>query len=61
MYRDFGHANITHREAERQSRHALRLHEDAGLGEVAQRTYRSEWAPWAECNAAEFAAAGVGV
>lgn len=54
------YANITHREAEEQSRYAARLHEEAGLGTPPERSYFSHWRPWSECDAAAFAAAGVG-
>jgi hypothetical protein len=53
-------ANITHREVEKQSRYAERLHEEYGLGPVSQRTYFSRWHPWEECGAAEFERAGIG-
>lgn len=59
--RDFGHFNITHREAEKQARYAARLHIEAGLGDAPQRTHFSRWLPWGECDAAAFAVASVGV
>lgn len=60
-WRDFGYSNITEREAAKQSRAAIRLHESAGLGEVPQRYYFSRWLPWAECDAEAFATAGIGL
>jgi hypothetical protein len=60
-WRDFGHANITEREAEKQSSAAIREHEQAGLGEVPQRHYFSHWLPWDQCDAEAFAAAGIGL
>ena len=60
-WRDFGCFNMTRREAEKQARYAARLHEGAGLGAVSEREYFSHWRPWSECDAAEFAAAGVSI
>ena len=60
-WRDFGGASMTHGRAIAEAFYAAALHMQAGLGAIPSREYSSEWQPWRECSAAEFAAAGVGV
>lgn len=51
---------MTHQRATAEAFYAAALHQQAGLGEIPPRVYRSEWKPWRECDAAEFKRAGVG-
>ena len=60
-WRDFGHSAMTERTAVREAAHGQLLAEKAGLEGVSEPWPVSEWVPWAKCDAAEFAAAGVGV
>ena len=60
-WRDFGHFGMSERTAEREAAHAQLLAEKSGLPGTSAPWPVSAWVPWAQCNAAEFAAAGVGV
>lgn len=60
-WRDFGHSAMTHRQATLEASFAEQMAEKSGLPGTSAPWPVSAWVPWAQCNAAEFAAAGVGV
>ena len=60
-WRDFGHSAMTHRTAEREAAHGQLMAMTYGLRGVSAPWPVSDWKPWAQCDAAEFRAAGVGV
>ena len=60
-WRDFGHSQITHKQAALEALHAEVMASHVRLPGRSNPWPVSAWVPWAQCNAAEFAAAGVGV
>jgi len=60
-WRDFGHSAMTHRQATLEAVYARTMAEQCKLPGTSAPWPVSAWLPWAQCNAAEFAAAGVGV
>ena len=59
-WRDFGHFGITHRQATLEAVYARTMAEQVKLTGTSAPWPVSAWAPWARCDAAAFAAAGVG-
>ena len=60
-WRDFGHVGMTHRQATLEASFAEQMAEKLGLRGSSVAWPVSAWVPWAQCNPADFAAAGVGV
>ena len=60
-WRDFGHFGMTHRQATFEASHAQLMAQQVKLTGTSAPWPVSEWLPWSKCDAAEFAAAGVGV
>lgn len=60
-WRDFGHSAMTHRQATLEASFAEQMAEKFGLRGSSVQQHVSDWKPWAQCDAAEFAVAGVGV
>lgn len=60
-WRDFGQFGMTHRQATLEASHAELMASHVRLPGRSNPWPVSDWVPWARCDAAEFAAAGVGV